>query len=218
MLPVCLCGVLTDISTPTFTIPQDLSESPSSPSYLILQQLTVCRYHTALQPAGSRINPKLSGRLNHLFGSCWFRWNGVVQMLNFQWSTVLILDWCVWTKKKKDLFFTTIWHSVLCSLRRLCHTSPLWMVYTAKPGCCALNNSVLKRETLKDISHDNNEIANNCIMHNTFFFLLLLLTLQYDIFHVWTICVLAHTLCNSHPSSGLLQADVAHSTFQQFSR
>ena len=104
MLPVCLCGVLTDISTPTFTIPQDLSESPSSPSYLILQQLTVCRYHTALQPAGSRINPKLSGRLNHLFGSCWFRWNGVVQMLNFQWSTVLILDWCVWTKKKRTCF------------------------------------------------------------------------------------------------------------------
>lgn len=81
---VCLCGVSTDISTPTFTIPQDLSESQSSPSYLISQQLTVCRYHTALQPAGSRMNPKLSGRLNHLFGSCWFRRNGVVQMLNFQ--------------------------------------------------------------------------------------------------------------------------------------
>lgn len=55
-------------------------------------------------------------------------------------------------------------------------------------------------------------------MHNTFFFLLLRLTLQYNIFHVWTICVLAHTLYNSHPGSELLQAAVAHSTFQQFSR
>lgn len=97
---VCLCGVSTDISTPTFTIPQDLSESQSSPSYLISQQLTVCRYHTALQPAGSRMNPKLSGRLNHLFGSCWFRRNGVVQMLNFQWSTVLSLGCCMWKKKE----------------------------------------------------------------------------------------------------------------------
>ncbi len=47
-------------STLTFPIPQDLAESRSSASYLILQELTVCRYHTALQPAGSWINPKMS--------------------------------------------------------------------------------------------------------------------------------------------------------------
>lgn len=39
-------------SIPTFTIPQDLAESWSSSSYLILQELAVCRYHTALHSAG----------------------------------------------------------------------------------------------------------------------------------------------------------------------
>lgn len=42
---------------------------------------------------------------------------------------------------------------------------------------------------------------------------LLLLTLQYNIIHVWKICGLEHVLYILRPSSELLRAAVAHSTF-----
>lgn len=45
-----------------------------------------------------------------------------------------------------------------CSIQFLCG----WFTLQ-KPGCCVLNNSLFKRETLRDISHDNNEFANSCI-------------------------------------------------------
>lgn len=99
------------------TTQHQLSQFPRtslSPSYLILQELTVCRYHTALQPAGSWINPKMSGRLNHLFGSCWFRRNGVVQMLNFQRSAVLVLAFCVLKNTCCFFFFSHDFGILFC--------------------------------------------------------------------------------------------------------
>lgn len=82
------------------------------------------------------------------------------------------------------------------------------MGYTPKLGCCALNNSVFKKESLRNISHDNDEIANSCIMAQHF---LLILTLQYNITYVSEICVLVHVVNILHPSSEILKAAVAHS-------
>lgn len=88
---------------------------------------------------------------------------GVVEMLNIQWCTVLISD--LLSAKRALIPHPGL---ALCLLApclwcvyHIC-TIPLWMAYTQKPGCCALNNSMLK-EMLRDISHDNNEIANSCI-------------------------------------------------------
>lgn len=48
---------------------------------------------------------------------------------------------------------------------------------------------------LRDISHDNNEIANSCIIAQDF---LLLLTLQYNIIHVWESMSLHTGSCMHH--------------------
>lgn len=100
------------------TTQHQLSQFPRtslSPSYLILQELTVCRYHTALQPAGSWINPKMSGRLNHLFGSCWFRWKWSCS--NAELSTICCSHFGLLCAKKYFFFPPWFWHSVLCLLQ-----------------------------------------------------------------------------------------------------
>lgn len=136
----------------------------------------MCRYHTARQPTGLWINPKMSRRLNQLFGSCWFP---LVYVERIYSNAECISPHCSFRPSVHLASMQSACHvriAVICPIELLCG----W-VYSPKPGCSALNNSVFKREALRDISHDNNKLAKSCIMVQHF---LSLLTLQQDAIHV----------------------------------
>lgn len=201
MLPVCV-WVSSDNSTPAFTIPQELAEPRSRPSYLILQQLSVCRYRIALQKS-----PKCLGEW-----ACYLGHVALGGMESFKcrtWSTVHVSAYCL-QKNYLIMIWYCVWmhHTRWC--QSLCHTTLLWMIYTPKPGCRALNNSAFKRRTLSDISHDNNEIAKSCITTQHFF---TPSNLNNTTLSTSEKSVLVHVLDILRRSSQLLQAAVILKSF-----
>lgn len=108
-------------SAPTFTIPQDFTEYQSSPTYLILQELTV-------QVPYSAAANWLIDKSQNVWKTEPLIWVMLVQVeqtySNAELSAIYCADFGLLCAKKY-LFSNIIWHSVLCLLQKLCHLTPI---------------------------------------------------------------------------------------------